>query len=362
MSRYETVSGFKYDVGTIIDKKYELIKPIGSGASCTVWEAKNLYGDYKCAIKFLNSDRAAFENGKDEFGLLNQIYHPNIIRTFDMDEINGTHQAYMSMELMNGKSFDQVIKNKDAIPGKKIYKWLFELVSALKYLKKMRIIHKDIKPGNIMFEGDRCVLIDFNISLTASHTFGTLAYKAPSVDQDMRWTYNADAWALAVSFYEVLALEYVFDTSTSYDAAVLDVKCPAGFPENTFERLKAIINGEGRDGDIDDLYEFFGVREDIKRSEIPSALAEKFDITSKNQHFVTLHFIGLPDPTMPKSKIVVLKDALHDAGLSAAAKTLDTLKGVLSQLKGKGVLEYSGKGNKKIMMAKAFMDELNKYS
>jgi serine/threonine protein kinase len=59
-----------------------IIEPIGSGASCKVWSAINFYGDFKVAIKFLNSSRKAFELGKQEFSLLTQIKHPNILRLF----------------------------------------------------------------------------------------------------------------------------------------------------------------------------------------------------------------------------------------------------------------------------------------
>ena len=89
-SRYITKCGFIAEPGIMIGNKYEIIEPIGSGASCKVWSATNLYGDFKVAIKFLNSNRKAFELGKQEFSLITQIQHPNIVRIFDMDEIHNT--------------------------------------------------------------------------------------------------------------------------------------------------------------------------------------------------------------------------------------------------------------------------------
>jgi serine/threonine protein kinase len=356
--RYKTSYGFDAEAGMVINEQYELIEPIGSGSSCDVWSAHHLLGDFICALKFLNPSRIALSLGKDEFRLLAQIYHPNIIRTFDMGYVKGRTQPFMSMEYMSGKSFKQVIDEKESISPQCVFGWLDQLLSVLCYLRGMNIIHKDIKPANIMFEGDKAVLIDFNISLKDDPLIGTPIYKCPTVEQLGSWTPYADLWALALSFYELLAQREIFDYSTSFDPDLND-DCPKGFPENTFIALKDIIQGEGQNVEINQIKSLFKLDEPISNwTEIPETLCKEFNISSRNQKFLTLYLMNQLDSNIPQSKNVILAGALKEAGLPAGQEAMRRLRPVFSQLKTKGVIDYTGKGNQKVLFANVFSKKL----
>ena len=359
LQRYATECGFLAEPGHVIDNKYKLIEPIGSGASCKVWSAINLYGDFKVAIKFLNSNKKAFELGKQEFKLLTQIQHPSIVRIFDMDQINDTNQAYISMEYLHGKTFGEIIEKKERISSEDIMKYLRQLVSVLQYLRRLLIKHKDIKPTNLMIRDNDAMLIDFNISLTDNFTYGTQAYKCPSVNQNMRWDYYGDVWALALSFYELLTFREVYENTTSFKVSLEEV-CPANFPEKTFEALKDIILGAGQECSVDDYKGLFCVEQSVQGSiEIPQLILEKYGITSQNQKFLLSFLLNQLNPRTPKAKDVITRDALRNAGLPAGKDAMKKLKAVFSQLKSKGILDYSGKNKKKVVLIDNFLKELN---
>jgi len=358
LKRYITECGFIAKPGNVIDNKYELIEPIGSGASCKVWSAINLYGEFKVAIKFLNSNKKAFELGKQEFKLLTQIQHPNIVRIFDMDEINGTDQAYISMEYLHGKTFGEIIEKKEMIAPEDVMRYLRQLVSVFQYLRRMLIKHKDIKPTNLMIRNDDAMLIDFNISLTDNFTYGTKAYKCPSVNQNMRWDYYGDVWALALSFYELITFREVFEKNTSYEVS-LEEACPPNFPEYTFQALKDIIHGAGQECSADDYKSLFCVEQTAKGFiEIPQGILENYNISSQNQKFLTSFMVNQLYPRKPKSKDAITRDALRNASLPASKDAMNKLKPVFSQLKSKGVLGYSGKGKKKAVLVDNFLNDL----
>lgn len=358
-SKYRTSYGFVAEPGMVINEQYKLIEPIGSGASCDVWSAYHLFGDFICALKFLNPTRIALNLGKDEFKLLAQIYHPNIIRTFDMSYVIGkAQQPFMSMEFMNGKSFKHVIDEKIEVDPKHVLGWMDQLISALRYLRRINIIHKDIKPANIMFEGDKAVLIDFNISLKNSPLVGTPAYKCPTVNQLGIWTFYADLWALTLSFYEILTRREVFEFSTSFDIELDDI-CPPGFPEKTFNALKGIIQGAGKNVEINQIKELFKLEKSESKWKItPKPVCEKYSISSRNQKFITLHLMNQSSYTTPRSKKVILSEALKQSGLPAGTDAMKKLRPVLSQLKKKMVIEYTGKGNQKVVLSQIFIEDL----
>lgn len=359
--RYVTKTGFVAEPGAVIDGRYELRERIGVGGTATVWSAMHTLGRFPCVVKFMNRTRGAYELGLDEFRLLSNVYHPNIVRTFAIGVLEGHDHIYISMELLDGTTLIPYVEKKLKPDPSKVLGWLQELVSVLAYIHgpELRIIHKDIKPANIMVGPAGSKLIDFNISEAGSFQQGTAPYKCPSVESDMRWTNFADLWALAVTFYEVLTQHELFQEKTTFDVG-LDRACPPGFPPRTFEALKAVILGRGRDVEDPARYhELFATDEHSKRwTEIPEAIATTFNITSRNQHFLTLGMMNQPDPRSLRSKSALSREALHGAGLPAGAETVKKLRAVYSQLKSRGVVEYGHKADRSARLTEEFFDAL----
>ena len=242
--RYTTDTGFVAQAGSVIDRKYKLIEHIGEGGTATVWKAVHLYGEFPCVVKFMNADRVAFEAAKNEFKLLSGLFHPNIVRTYEMGELRDYDQAYISMELLDGVPLSRYVSKHDRPPPPStLHAWLSEMVTVLAYIHPFGLLHKDIKPANIMGGAYKATLIDFNISVQGTAAMGTKAYKCPTVNQEQQWTRFADLWALAASFYEVIVGRLLFERETSFDADLTVDSCPDGFPEPTFAALQEIIRG-----------------------------------------------------------------------------------------------------------------------
>ena len=159
-----------------------------------------------------------------------------------------------------------------------------------------------------------------------------------------------------MTFYEAVTRAELFQRETTFDVDFSNSQPPDAFPEKTFKCLQDIILGEGAPRvDTDDYRSLFGVVERLVRwTEIPDGVARAFSISSKRQRFLALAMMNQPDTSKARSKNVLIRDALHRAGLPASADEMRKLKGVYSQLKSKDVLAYAGSGDKKTLLTMAF--------
>src|ERR1019366_4279891 len=139
------------------------------------------------------------------------LSHPNIVTIYDMDEDEGV--AYIAMAFVNGPTLDKVISGPAAMSGTQMLHILRQSASALDYAHSRGVVHRDIKPGNIMIDEDSSVKIaDFGIAkLTApSNTTetgtvtGTPSYMSPEQVQGLALDGRSDQFSLAVIAYEIL--------------------------------------------------------------------------------------------------------------------------------------------------------------
>jgi len=361
-NRFTTNTGFSPKPGDLIDRKYCLKEEIGKGGTAKVWSATHTLGNFPCVVKLMNATPQAYEHALGEFRTLSNLAHPSIVRTFDMGLVAEQGHSYISMELVRGEELVPYVLGQKTVTPSVALQWLRDMVDVLAFIHhpEVRIIHKDIKPNNIIVGDHGAKLIDFNISTTGTPEMGTDAYKCPTVQQERRWTNYADLWALAVTFYEVLVGRPLFEEETSFDVDLSD-PCPKGLPKQTFDCLKAIIRGEGQeDLEVNRYHELFGTKVQLTSwSEVPAHLASEFSISSKNQHFLTLAMMNQADPAKLRSKNELLKEALYGAGLPAGANQLKRLRGVFSQLKSLDVVEYGGKGNKRARLTEVFRGRMS---
>lgn len=186
---------------------------IGQGGMGMVFRAKHIELDRDCAVKFLSTH----ENIVDEalvrftaeaktFAQLDQ--HPNIVRVIDAGDIAGHY--YISMELVEGMSFKERIL-KGGLDTSTIVRYVGQIADALVTVHKHGIIHRDIKPGNILVSSDSAKLTDFGIAkntpkdngltLTGS-VLGTLAYMPPEQAEDSKMVDGrADIYSLGAVLY-----------------------------------------------------------------------------------------------------------------------------------------------------------------
>jgi serine/threonine protein kinase len=206
---------------TILSKNYEIIKEIGRGGMGIVYLAHDKRLDRKVAVKTLQIDpnleqedtervvQRFFKEGQS----LAKLTHPDIVGIFDIGEENG--QYYMIMEYIEGKSLARLLQIKSHFSVDLVLQVGRQISGALAYIHDKGILHRDIKPGNIMLsEAGQAKLTDFGLakinsakfSLTQTGSlFGSLMYIPPEQALGAKsLDHRADIYSLGITLYELL--------------------------------------------------------------------------------------------------------------------------------------------------------------
>jgi len=203
---------------------YHLIQQIGEGSFGRVYKARRKYTGRLVAIKLINKlgqskdDLLSF---KREIEILKKVNHPHVMRMLNIFETD-TDFCLVS-ELARGDLF-QIIDDNQTLPEQILKSIALQLVSALAYLHKNRIIHRDMKPQNILIGARGTVkLCDFGFARALSYTTlflnsikGTPLYMAPELVQEQHYDEKIDAWSLGVILYELYYGQPPFYTNSIY--------------------------------------------------------------------------------------------------------------------------------------------------
>ncbi|MBR0674462.1 serine/threonine-protein kinase, partial [Neoroseomonas soli] len=207
-----------------LNQKYEVRGTLGAGAMGTVYDAVDRIIERRVAIKVVNrpneSDPEAVEahaRFRREAQAAGRLSHPNIVGVYDYGE-NQT-QAWIVMELVEGGSLKGRIDKNQRFTIPEIVRIMGEVCAALNYSHQRGVVHRDIKPGNIMMTTDGQVKIaDFGIarlensSMTQVGTLiGTPSYMAPEQFRGEPVDLRADIWAAGVMLYQLLTGEKPFE-------------------------------------------------------------------------------------------------------------------------------------------------------
>ena len=227
----------RFSVGDLIMNRYKVLAELGQGGMGVVYKCFDETAGIEIALKALppelSHNTLEMEDIKDNFQLVHNLHHPNIAssNTLEKDDSNGNY--YLIMECCEGEDLRRWIKRKRKAEGLKFEEVLpiiQQVADALDYAHKQKIIHRDIKPGNIMIAADGTIkVLDFGlaaqihtsmtrVSMAYHGTSGTGPYMAPEQWRGRAQGAPADQYALAVMTYEMLAGHLPFESS---DAAVL---------------------------------------------------------------------------------------------------------------------------------------------
>jgi len=200
--------------------KYELIQELGRGAMGIVYRARdpiiNRPVALKTIIKGVAEDPDLLQRFYREAQSAGGLQHPNIVTIYDMGEEAGT--PYIAMELVEGESLEQLIARRPALPLSLKLTYAIQACRALDYAHKRGIIHRDIKPGNMMLSKEGTVkVVDFGIArvLQSSKTqtgmlIGTFAYMAPEQYHGEHADERSDLWSFGVLLYELVCYQRPF--------------------------------------------------------------------------------------------------------------------------------------------------------
>jgi serine/threonine protein kinase len=207
--------------------KYELLKRVGRGGMAYVYKAHQPTIDRFVAVKVLHShlaeDAEFLERFKREAKGLGNLRHPHIVNVIDFDVDDGWY--YMVMDFIEGETLETVLNHRGILRVDEALRLTAQLAGALAYAHENSRIHRDIKPGNVMFADDaqqHAVITDFgltrlldNATMTLSGTIaGTPAYMSPEAAQGQKVDGRSDIYSLGVMLYEMVTGQRPFSGET----------------------------------------------------------------------------------------------------------------------------------------------------
>ena len=218
--------------GRLLGNRYEILEKIGSGGMATVYKAKCHVLNRYVAIKILRDEFTTDEEFVKRFEVEAQsaasITHPNIVSIYDVGVDGNLH--YIVMELIKGKTLkDIIVEERGPLPWKWSVNIAIQIASALETAHKNHIIHRDIKPHNIIITEDGVAKVtDFGIAKAVSNstitafgtTIGSVHYFSPEHARGGYTDEKSDIYSLGVVMYEMLTGRVPFDADTPVSVAL----------------------------------------------------------------------------------------------------------------------------------------------
>lgn len=221
--------------GQKINDRYEIIKSIGEGGMANVYLAKDTILDRQVAVKVLRGDLSSDEKFIRRFQRealsVSNLSHPNIVEVYDVGEEDG--QYYIVMEYIEGKTLKQLLYKRGALTLPEVIDIMTQLTDGLAHAHEAYIIHRDIKPQNIMIEDNGTIKItDFGIAMAVNATqftqtnsvMGTVHYLPPEQANGKSATVKSDIYSLGILMYELLTGSVPFKGDNAVEIALKHMK------------------------------------------------------------------------------------------------------------------------------------------
>jgi len=226
--------------GTAIGR-YEIIEPLGQGGMATVYKARQPSLERVVALKVIrpgfSDDPEFLERFKREARAVARLDHPNVVQVYDFDQVDG--RAFLAMQYLEGGTLRdrvaQLAQERRLLPQAEVARIVEQVASALAYGHGLGVVHRDVKPANIMLTRDgRAVVTDFGIArmlggtqLTATGVgIGTPEYMSPEQGQGTALDARSDEYSLGVVVYELLTGSLPFTGDTPFAVVLKHVRDP----------------------------------------------------------------------------------------------------------------------------------------
>lgn len=219
------------EIGNKVGERYKILKLIGSGGMSNVYLGHDLILDRDVAVKVLRFDfrnnREALRRFQREALSATQLVHPNVVGVYDVDEEDG--QQYIIMEYVPGTDLKQYIQTVGQASPQDAVHIMGQVLSAIALAHRNRIIHRDIKPQNLLIDQDNTIKVtDFGIAVALSDTsitqtntlLGSVHYISPEQARGSVTTIKSDIYALGIVLYELLSGEVPFDGESAVSIAL----------------------------------------------------------------------------------------------------------------------------------------------
>lgn len=231
--------------GRVLAGRYELLEKKGDGGMAVVYKAKDTYLNRFVAIKILKPeyirDSKFVDNFRKESQAAAKLSHPNIVSVFDVGKEGNIF--YIVMELLDGDSLGDVIEREAPISEKRVIEITRQIASGLSAAHRKNIIHRDIKPHNILMTEDGTPKItDFGIAKavnngtmvqSSSIVMGSVHYLSPEQARGGSVDARSDIYSLGIVMYEMLTGSVPFDGDNAVSVAVMHVNNDVPAPSET---------------------------------------------------------------------------------------------------------------------------------
>ena len=242
-------------IGTMLDNRYELLEIIGVGGTAVVYKAKCHRLNRYVAVKILKgefaSDLQFCHQFHDEAQAVAMLSHPNIVNIYDVSRSGNVD--YIVMELIDGITLKEYLSRRGQLSPKEVTIFATQIARALEHAHDHDIIHRDIKPHNIMLLRDGTVKVaDFGIAHFAEQestyskgeAIGSVHYVSPEQAKGSHVDNRTDLYSLGVVMYEMITGRLPFEGDTPVSIALQHINSialpPSIFAEDVPEQLEEI--------------------------------------------------------------------------------------------------------------------------
>lgn len=221
----------------MIANRYEVIQHIGQGGMADVFLAVDTILNRNVAVKILradlSSDAVSILRFEREAQAATALAHPNIVEVYDVGDYKGHH--YIVMEYVPGKTLKQIIRERGPLMNEEGIDIMKQLVSAIAEAHSRGIIHRDIKPQNVIVKSDGSIkILDFGIATAkgsmqltqANNVMGSVHYLAPELAKGAQASVQSDVYALGIVMFEVFAGDVPFKADQAVQIALMHMRDP----------------------------------------------------------------------------------------------------------------------------------------
>jgi serine/threonine protein kinase len=243
--------------GRLLGDRYELVSPLATGGMGQVWRAQDRLLKRQVAVKVLrgdvSGDPAFVARFRAEAQHTAALAHPNIAAVFDYGEVpdDGEHRAYLVMELVDGEPLSALLQREPRLPVPLTLSILRQVAGALAAAHAAGVVHRDVKPANVLVLPDgRVKITDFGIASSADslpltrtgQVIGTAHYLSPEQAEGAKATPASDVYAAGAVAYECLAGRRPFDGESAVQIALMQIRdTPPPLPPDVPAQVRALV-------------------------------------------------------------------------------------------------------------------------